>query len=69
MKMKIQQLINISRVCVWVWMCVLSADSSRTVAASAADTSLEMIMETPSPHPEATVAPQHDVASATLRLP
>lgn len=45
MKMKIQQLINISRVWVCVWVCVLGVDSSRPVAASVADTSLEMIME------------------------
>lgn len=43
--MKIQQLINISRVWVCGCVCVLSVDSSRPVAASVADTSLEMIME------------------------
>lgn len=45
MKMKTQQLINISRVWVCVLVCVLCVDSSRPVAASVADTSLEMIME------------------------
>lgn len=38
-----------------VWVCVLGVDTSRPVAASAADTSLEMIMETL--HPQGTVAP------------
>lgn len=59
MKMKIQQLINISRV-FGVWVCVLGVDSSRPVAASAADTSLEMIMETL--HPQGIVAPPNTLS-------